>query len=94
MYLPNIEPLTSLGCPLNAVFHILRGSAPQYAETPTLLLLQMFNLPIISIAVLDQERFPDAGLQKRATISPLIVGPARPTAGQAAAQAAPLSTTT
>jgi hypothetical protein len=28
MYLSNTEPLTSLGCPLNAVFNVLRGPVP------------------------------------------------------------------
>jgi hypothetical protein len=27
-YLLNTEPLTSLGCLLNAVFHVLRGPVP------------------------------------------------------------------
>jgi hypothetical protein len=53
MYFSNTEPLTSLGCPLNAVFHVLRGPVPQDAETPPLSLLQIFHLYIISIAVLD-----------------------------------------
>jgi hypothetical protein len=29
---------------LNAVFHVLRGPVPQDAETPLLLLLQIFSL--------------------------------------------------
>jgi hypothetical protein len=33
-YLVNAEPLTSLGFPLNAVFHVLRGPVPQDAGTP------------------------------------------------------------
>jgi hypothetical protein len=52
MYLSNTEPLTSLNCPLNAVFHILRGPVPQDSGTRLLLILQIFNLSIISIAVL------------------------------------------
>jgi hypothetical protein len=52
MFLSNTEPFTSLGCALNVVFHVLRGLVPQDAGTPLLLLLQFFNLPIISIAVL------------------------------------------
>jgi hypothetical protein len=32
IYLSNTEPLISLGCPLNVVFHVLRGPMPQDAE--------------------------------------------------------------
>jgi hypothetical protein len=70
MYVTYTEPFTSLGSPLNAVLHVLRGPVPQDAEAPSLLLLNFFNLSIISIAVL--ENVP----QRRATISTLIVGPA------------------
>jgi hypothetical protein len=45
--------LASLVCPLNAVFHVLRGPVPQDAGTPLLSLLQIFNLSIISIVVLE-----------------------------------------
>jgi hypothetical protein len=55
MYLSNAEPLTSLGCPLNAVFHILRGPVPQDAGKASLLLQQIFNPSIISIAVIENE---------------------------------------
>jgi hypothetical protein len=51
--LPYNEPLTSLGCLLNAVFHVLRGPVSQDAGTPLLSLLHMFNLSEISIAVLE-----------------------------------------
>jgi hypothetical protein len=47
----------------------------QDAGTPLLLLLQIVNLYIISIAMLENVP-PDAGLHKRATFSTLIVGPA------------------
>jgi hypothetical protein len=47
------EPLTSLSCPLNGVFHVLHGPVLQDAGKPLLLLLQIFNLSIISIAVVD-----------------------------------------
>jgi hypothetical protein len=50
MHLSNKTPATSLGCPLNAVFHILRRPMPQVARTPRLSQLQFFNLSIISIA--------------------------------------------
>jgi hypothetical protein len=40
-----------------------------------LLLMQIFNLSIISIAVLENVP-PDAGLQKRADLTSLMVGPA------------------
>jgi hypothetical protein len=53
MYLSNTEPFTSLGSPLNAVFHVLRGPVPKDAGKPLLLLLHTFNLSIISIAVLE-----------------------------------------
>jgi hypothetical protein len=53
MYLSNTNPLTILGCPLNVVFHILCGLGPQDARTPLFLLLQIFNLSIISIALLE-----------------------------------------
>jgi hypothetical protein len=53
LYLSNTDPLTSLSCPLNAVFRILRGPVPQDAGTPLLLLLHFFNLSTISIAVLE-----------------------------------------
>jgi hypothetical protein len=67
MYLLNIEPLTSLGCPLNVVSRVLghgqateveanpclHGTVPQDAGTPFLWLLQILNLSIISIAVLE-----------------------------------------
>jgi hypothetical protein len=43
MYLSNTEPLTSLGCPLNAIFHVPCGPVPQDAGTPLLLLLQIFK---------------------------------------------------
>jgi hypothetical protein len=33
-YLVNTEPLTCLGFPLNAVFHVLRGPVPQDTGTP------------------------------------------------------------
>jgi hypothetical protein len=52
MYLSNTELLTSLGCPLNAVFIVVRGPVHKDARSPLLLLQQMFNLSIISIAVL------------------------------------------
>jgi hypothetical protein len=52
MDLSNTEPLTSLGFLLNDVGHVLRVLAPQDVGTPLLLLLRMFNLSIISIAVL------------------------------------------
>jgi hypothetical protein len=72
MYLFNTEPLTSLGkCPLNAVLHVLCGPVPQHAGTPSLSLLHILNLSIISIAVLE-----NTGLQERATFSSLIVRPA------------------
>jgi hypothetical protein len=77
MYLLNTEPSTSLGCALNAVVHVLRGPVPQDAGTPLLLLLQIFNLSIILIAVLENVSPAHAVLQKRATVSLLIVGPAR-----------------
>jgi hypothetical protein len=51
MYLSNTEPLTSLGYPLNAVFHVLRGPVSQNAGTALLLLLQIFNLSLIPIEV-------------------------------------------
>jgi hypothetical protein len=41
MFLFNTETLASLGCPLNAVFHILRGRVPQDAGIPSLSLLQI-----------------------------------------------------
>jgi hypothetical protein len=41
-----------LGCPLNAAMYILCGPVPQNAGTPSLLFLQIFNLPIISNEVL------------------------------------------
>jgi hypothetical protein len=63
MYLSNTEPLTSLSCPLNAVFHALRGTVPRDAGTPLLLLLQIFNLSIISIAVLENVS-PTQGYRK------------------------------
>jgi hypothetical protein len=44
IYLSNTEPLTSLSCPLNAVFHVLRGPVPQDAGKPSHLLLQIVNL--------------------------------------------------
>jgi hypothetical protein len=72
MILLNIEPLTCLGCPFNSVFNLLRGPGPQDAGTPSLSLLQFFNLSVISIAVLENI----TGLQKRAAFSTLIVGPA------------------
>jgi hypothetical protein len=53
IYLTNTEPLTSLSCPLNGIFHVLGGPVPQDAGTPLLSLLQIFNLSIISIAVLE-----------------------------------------
>jgi hypothetical protein len=43
MYLSNTELLTSLGCPLNAVFRILRKPVPLDAGTPLLSLLQTLN---------------------------------------------------
>jgi predicted permease len=43
MHLSNNEPLTSLGCPLYAVFHVLGGSVPQDAGAPLLLLLQILT---------------------------------------------------
>jgi hypothetical protein len=75
MYLLNIKPLTSLGCPLNAVFHDLSGPMPQDAETPLLSLQQMFNLSIISIAVLKSVS-PTQDYIKDPTFSTLIAGPA------------------
>jgi hypothetical protein len=48
----NTEPSTSIGCPLKAVFHVFCGPVPQGTGTPLLLLLQTFNLPLISVAVL------------------------------------------
>jgi hypothetical protein len=59
---------------LNAVLHVLSKPGSQSAETPSLLQMHIFNLSIISIALLDK-RVPDAGLQKRATFSALNVGP-------------------
>jgi hypothetical protein len=53
MYLLNTEPLTSLGCPLNAVIHVLRGPMAQDARKPLLSLLQMCTRSIILIAVLE-----------------------------------------
>jgi hypothetical protein len=47
MYLTNTEPLTRLGCSLNAVL------LPQDAKAPSLLLLQIFNLSRISIEMLE-----------------------------------------
>jgi hypothetical protein len=52
MYFSNTE-LTSLSCPLNAVFHVLCGTVTQDAGTPSHLLLQIFNISIISIAVVE-----------------------------------------
>jgi hypothetical protein len=93
MTLFNTEPLTCLGCPLNAVLHVLSKPGSQSAETPSLLQMHIFNLSIISIALLDK-RVPDAGLQKRATFSALNVGPVGPgpPAWQAAAQTTQPST--
>jgi hypothetical protein len=54
MYLLNTEPFSSLGGPLNAVFHVHRGPVPQDAVTPLLFILQIFYLSIISIAVLEK----------------------------------------
>jgi hypothetical protein len=51
-YLLNAEQLTSVDCPLHAVFHMQRGPVPKDAETHLLLQLQIFNLSVISIAVL------------------------------------------
>jgi hypothetical protein len=75
MYHPDTKSLKSLGCPLNAVFHVLRSPVPQDAGTPLLLLLQIYNLSIILITVIKNV-VPDAGFQKRVTLSTLIVGPA------------------
>jgi hypothetical protein len=48
MFLSNTEPQTSLSCPLNLVFHVLRGPVPQDTETPLVLLLHflvyLYNL--------------------------------------------------
>jgi hypothetical protein len=63
MCLSNTEPLTSLSCPLNVVFHVIRGPVPQDAGTPLLSLLQMFNLFIDSIAVLENVS-PSQGYRK------------------------------
>jgi hypothetical protein len=54
MYLSNTELLTSLGCPLNAVFHVLQGPVTQDAGTPLPSLLQIFNLSLTSVAVLER----------------------------------------
>jgi hypothetical protein len=40
-FILNTEPLTSLSCHLNAVFHFLYGIVPQDAETPLPSLLQI-----------------------------------------------------
>jgi hypothetical protein len=53
MYLSNTEPLITLTGPLNAVFQVQCGLMPQDAGRPLLLLLQIFNLSIISFAVLE-----------------------------------------
>jgi hypothetical protein len=63
---------------LNAVFIVVRGPVHKDARSPLLLLQQMINLSIISIAVLKNECASDAGLHKRATFSTLIVGPDGP----------------
>jgi hypothetical protein len=47
------EPLTSLGCPLNAVFPVTRVPRLQDARSPLLSPLQKINLSIISIAMLE-----------------------------------------
>jgi hypothetical protein len=63
MYLLITEPVTSLGCPLNAVFHVPRKPVSQDAGTPLLLMLQIFNLSLNSIAVLENV-FPAQGYRK------------------------------
>jgi hypothetical protein len=63
MHLLNTEPLTGLDCSLIAVFHVLCEPVPQDAGTPLLSLLHIFNLSIISIAVLDNV-YPTQGYRK------------------------------
>jgi hypothetical protein len=74
MYLLNTDPLTSLGCPLNAVFHVLRGLVPQDAETSLVVLLEIFNPCIISVAVLENVS-PTQGYRKDLPFHTLILGP-------------------
>jgi hypothetical protein len=64
MYLSNTAVLTSLSRPLNEVFHVLRGPVQQDAGTPLLLLMQIFNLSIISIAVHIENVSPTQGYRK------------------------------
>jgi hypothetical protein len=62
------KPLTSLSCPLNAVFPGLK-----MWDTFACATAKILTHFIISIAVLENVP-PDAGLQKRATFSTLNVG--------------------
>jgi hypothetical protein len=68
MYLSNPEPLTSVSCPFNAVFHILCGPVPTDAGKLLLLLMQIFNPSIISIAVLENVS-PTKGYRKEPLFS-------------------------
>jgi hypothetical protein len=58
------------------VFCVLRGPRPQDSETPLILLLQLFY-PTIQCKCNACIVSPDAGLQKRANFSTLIIGLAR-----------------
>jgi hypothetical protein len=57
----------------HAVFHVLRGPRSQDVGTPSLLLLEFFY-PTIQCNYIACNVPPDAGLQKRASFSALMVG--------------------